>query len=517
MDQNKYLIQFILALALVGCSDNGVVTADGGSDVAEGDVGQDVDRDTPPSPDAASDVPVDVFDAARPLDTGRPWTSEWQHEPSVQVFDSTPCEPWEPVTSPLPRGLPADSTPRVLWTYQPSLDPMYDGPNARFIERVQAPVVSPDGTIWVRGPGYDQVTQLNRDGTMRGWHVAGGAFDEDEKDTQRLGQISVAPDGHLIAVIYSAPEQEGYVINIDPDSGEVLNPISTGTLFKLDVHSRLASSPDGMVYAISQNRVYGLCQGSRLMWTLTNEHAPGEEEFFQSGYFGQSYVLHDGGLQLSGVFARTYLVTQGGEVTANLLFDDVDRDFRRLIYAQTRTSLMMTRSDPSASSEDLISIGVRVGGDWRIASGLSHPLTMSPTGNVYLSQGIGSYESWNPVDGGRMPLPNDLIFTEDDVWDEEGGWISFATRDGVSALYALDAAGETRWALDPTPGPDDRALAIGGEHRILDEQGVYYRAVFVAGAQVQLVAIQTDVLPAPMTMCLDYWGCNPHRDRYLRP
>lgn len=320
-------LSFVTLAFLTGCN------CSTGPNVGS-DLGIDADFSEPDaSPNDASDAgedDVDVLDVGRldvPLGRDVGPNPARGHRPSMQVFDRVPCEPWETLESP-PRGLPSDTTPRVLWTYQPGLDPN-DEPEAHFRSRVRTPVVSPDGTIWVHGPDFDQISQLNRDGTMRNWFEVGGRDFEDE-NSQRLGDISVAPNGDALAIIYVRnPEQRGFITRVDPVTSTTSN--ARGGL-QLDPNSRLAISPDGMVYAISQNRVYGLCHGDRHMWTLTNLAEDGERDFYNSAHFGPVFVQPNGTLLLSGYFAETYEVN-GTEITTELLFDVVDTSFYRSIHA----------------------------------------------------------------------------------------------------------------------------------------------------------------------------------------
>ena len=164
-----HMLRFVVFVVVAGCSCSPV------PDV--GDVGLDVGFNDPDaSTSDASDAGADAADVGTPDVPPRPDVGPnlaRGHRPSMQVFDRKPCEPWETVAPPLPRGLPSDPTPRVLWTYQPGLDPN-DEPAAHYRSRVRTPVVSPDGTIWVHGPDFDQISQLNRDGTLRGWFEVGG-------------------------------------------------------------------------------------------------------------------------------------------------------------------------------------------------------------------------------------------------------------------------------------------------------------------------------------------------------
>lgn len=128
---------------------------------------------------------------------------------------------------------------------------------------------------------------------------------------------------------------------------------------------------------------------------------------------------------------------------------------------------------------------------------------MNAVGELHLRRSDDLPYRWEPVEDVRTPLPQDNL-SHSNIWLADGGWLGAVGVTGV--LQSVDVSGTTRWSL-PAVG-----WGTGFQDRVLDDQGVYY----VASGE-QLTAVQTDVLPAPNTMCLDYYGCNAQGDRYLRP
>ena len=204
------LVLFICVLS-VACGDG--LAVDAGLDV--GGDSDDV-RDVFENPDTFEEPDVPRVRDASP-DTSGPRV--WHHEPQLEVL-STECEDWDSVPR-MPRALPEDATPRVLWRYRPGLDPLYDFGRADGRSYVgEQPVVSPDGTVWVHGPRAADVTQVSRDGRMRRWFRVGGQDENDPEIRAHLArQLLALPDGVVVAAVYSMyPDYPmGYLARMNPD------------------------------------------------------------------------------------------------------------------------------------------------------------------------------------------------------------------------------------------------------------------------------------------------------------
>lgn len=163
-----------LAVALAGCDCGGTWTVDVPLDAAP-DAPTDAGRDarTDAAPDAGPqprDAGIDAPDAGPP----GPFCPDL---PDVlEVYSTEPCPPWEVAPEAIPRGLPEDPTPRVLWRFnleeelsRPELREILDA--VGFITHpagFRGPIsVGPDGHLYGVGPNQWSVMSISRDGTFR--------------------------------------------------------------------------------------------------------------------------------------------------------------------------------------------------------------------------------------------------------------------------------------------------------------------------------------------------------------
>jgi len=494
----------VLILLALGCGDDEKTDAsvlldagDDAADAADGSVADALDAPT-------LDAPPDVFDGGP--DTRDVFeTPPWRHEPRIETHDMTPCDEWDYVVR-APRALPADSTPRTLWRYRPSRDPLYNI-NAQNQTIVRQPVVSPDGTIWVHGPRPSHITQLTREGRMRRWWSVGGTDGFDPDNPTRLGPLMTLPDGRAIAVIYSVDPEftRGSLNRIDParpfrsaasrrDDGGV-------RIDELSVNTQLAAGPGGMVYAAAGHRLHATCKGERLMWTLINESTRGEPE--GTGRLSGPIVEADGTLQVSGV-QRLYRIAPNSidiETTQPVAMEPGES---MSIAAQTPSWKLLSIAGNNSSRIVLHGSENDVHYD-NIVSGVG----LSPNLDVLFGQAAQAWFVQPPyLEMQAVPFGQQYSFTA--RWLDSGDWLAPRV---VMGLSRNTGAGEIVWTVDPAEGDD---AWISDLAPVFDQQGVFYASMMVVGNSIELVAIQTDGLPPPLSMCVDQ-TCNAFRDRWMRP
>ncbi|MFT5352884.1 MAG: hypothetical protein ACI9KE_000081 [Polyangiales bacterium] len=487
---------------LIHCSALLIVFALGCGDDSEADSSVDVGTE---DVDVTDVGPPDVQDSSGP-------PAEWRHEPVITVQSTEPCEDWVPV-EPMPRGLPGDATPRLLWRYRPANDPRYSGPVAAFYSGVSEPVVSPDGTIWVRGPRAAHVTQLSRDGLMRRWFRAGGADENDPGISARLGPLLPLPDGRVVAAIYSEDQHPrvGGLRVMDPRApfSPAANATGGAPIRGLEYHTALAVGPGGMVYATGGNKLYATCQGERLMWTLTNEEIEPSIPFASS--FSYLRVETDGSLVLSGG-QRVYRVNPDTREIQTSQPIAIERDKLLALIGELEAPATSIYHVTDGEDSDLV---VLAGGNETRLEGIANG-NLSPTGAViFFDAAAGALFALDP--------PYDLqprtiawegqynpVFSR---WLDGGDWVGGRIAPG---LQRFTGNGEEVWNVPVAAEGESAVLSGVIRVSVMDQTGVVFAALRVGLAPIELAAIQTDGLPPPMNVCVEN-GCNAHRDRWVRP
>ncbi|MFT5352885.1 MAG: hypothetical protein ACI9KE_000082 [Polyangiales bacterium] len=492
---DRGLVLLLLLASVVGCGDDAV------PDASEDAGSEDVDAQE------ADAQEVDVQDTGGPdaRDSSGP-PAPWRHEPVITVQSAEPCEDWVPV-EPMPRGLPDDATPRLLWRYRPANDPRYSGPDAIFLSNVSEPVVSPDGTIWVHGPRAAHVTQLSRDGLMRRWFLAGGADENDPKILYSLGPLLPLPDGRVVASVAWVDESFPGVLTVMDPSGSfspATPAVSGARLSGLDSNTKLAVGPGGMVYATGGNKLYATCRGERLMWTLTNELIePGVGE----GRFTYFRVEADGTVVLSGGMQRLYYVDPSSHQVEASQPVALERNEVVSLVGTTLTSSLMYVSDDRESDMVVVTRGAQV----QLAGALSGSGSISPTGSVHYWSGQPLVLD-PPYTGEPRAVPGDGPFdNEISWWFESGDWVRLG-----NGITRFNTAGEEVWNAPISMDGEDVGTGGVTPMMTMDETGVVFSSVVVGIASIELAAFQTDGLPPPMSVCVQE-GCNAHRDRWVRP
>lgn len=487
----RRVVPAILWLIVVGglalaCGDDGAGDAsDAGNDDAE---------------DVTVVRPPDARDSSGPA-------APWRHEPVITVQDDEPCEDWIPVER-MARGLPEDTTPRLLWRYRPTDDPLYSGPVAAFHTDVSEPVVSLDGTIWVRGPRAAHVTQISRDGQMRRWFRAGGADENDPRILARMGPLLPLPNGRVVAAIYSEDghPRGGFLTTMDPQRrfSPAANAEGGAVLPGLDHNTKLAVGAQGVVYVTAGDKLYATCRGERLMWTLTNEMI---EPGVGDGRFFYLRVETDGSVTVSGGAQRSYRVDPAtlaiNASDAIALADGEALSLRAQtesvsvfnVYSRTVNNLVV-----ATSAAQVRFAGVPIA-------------EVSPAGPIHFWDGPEALALDAPYTGEPRAVPSAGQFdTGISWWLSSGDWVRIV----AGGITRFDHFGEEVWNVPV--GMDGEDADLGGETRVLviDDAGVVFSSLQINGFPIELAAFQTDALPPPTSVCVQD-GCNAHRDNRVRP
>lgn len=476
-----------LVFALAGCGDD-----------SHADVGRDAGRDTRPL-DTGRDTPP-------PRDAGE-WTSEYRYEPELEVHSTEACEPWGEPESTFDRGLPADSTPRLLWRFFPPDDPMYDASLAGGKSHVASPVISADGSIWVQGPAPGVVSQLDRDGRLRSQQLFFHA------GRLAVSQLAAAPDGTVFLAGdegFSGEEgraSRGSLAQFRPDGERGFSPPTT--TFRAPFNSQLAIGPGGRVYVIAGAYLHAFCRAERKLWTIRFR-----TETPDLLTASQMMIQADGSLAVSiGLSRRIFRITPDGEASKLELPHEESipaRLSRALASSTPNTKMVWLLAGPSSQPSAFVA-----GTDEFWESPGVERARLSPL-NVLWVQATGE-TAITAIDLVGEPIGEPLGLDLGPVdhafpWDSTGGWV----RSSSGVVSGIDRDGSTRWGLDPTrPEPEFSGVFGGDFNFLLDSHGVLY-VVMNKFLGYELAAIQTDVLPPTDDYCVDL-GCNEHRDFYMRP
>jgi len=488
-----------------------------GDDVAPVDAGVDFGRDhgVDLGPDLGSDSGADAGldgDGDAGPDGGPDPDAWWATLGPLNIEDDTPCEPWGTVAEPLPRGLPSDPTPRVLWRHFAPLDPGYDEVFANFRALVLDPLVSPDGTIWYHGPDYSVFTQLDRDGQILRMVDVTTSW---EPTRHRFVDAMAAPDGRLVVVRGEGDDDAGSsdnsdIIVVGPDASGYDNESgSEGPLpFRTNFAPILAVGAGGRTIVANTVHVASLCD-VRTQWTRSVTWGPRPP--------GSAVPLlrSEGltGFLYSVAGDRVFRVAADGASVLNLMpgASGQKQIFRVLGPATPDLQLFSTqRLDGSQTAVVLDTESVR----WESPPQRFRQPGLSPTNRIDLWPGHPEEHVVYDADGVELArLPSKQGYqSASDIWTADGGWITTRSIDSVPGVRRFDSSGNELWRVEARlPGGGLSSLTSDA---VLDDQGVLYVMAF-RGSAFELVAIQTDALPPTRAYCVEQ-GCNPHRDGWRR-
>ena len=488
-----------------------------GDDVAPVDAGVDFGRDhgVDLGPDLGSDSGADAGldgDGDAGPDGGPDPDAWWATLGPLNIEDDTPCEPWGTVAEPLPRGLPSDPTPRVLWRHFAPLDPGYDEVFANFRALVLDPLVSPDGTIWYHGPDYSVFTQLDRDGQILRMVDVTTSW---EPTRHRFVDAMAAPDGRLVVVRGEGDDDAGSsdnsdIIVVGPDASGYDNESgSEGPLpFRTNFAPILAVGAGGRTIVANTVHVASLCD-VRTQWTRSMQYhhlPPGSASPILQSEAADGIWYHAAG-------DRSFLVSADGTSVEPFAHGASGSKHvsRRLLASTPEYQLWMTLT------LDGLQTVVATDGDGERWESPRQPLrgrALSPTNMIHLWTGPPDDVIGYDPDGAelqRVPWKQGFRAASD-IWTADGGWLTIRSIDSVPGVRRFDSSGNELWRVDATlPGGGLSSLTT---EAVLDDQGVLYIVGF-RGSAFELVAIQTDALPPTRAYCVER-GCNPHRDGWRR-
>ena len=450
--------------------------------------------------DSSRDVPPD---GAR--DEGPdPWTSEWNTEPNVEILDLTPCEEWETVEA-IPRALPPNSSPRVLWTFNPRDDPMYSATKANFENDSYFPVVSRDGSIWLRGPKTTDIMQVNRQGTMRRWYNAAPEAAGPLVGIE-LGAMAALPDASMV-LLTTSNSGSGVLQRFSPDwpEDQYIPPTDYDRVGHIhsDFESQILVAPHGMLYVTGPNTLTAICQARRVMWILTNRVKPGTAD--RTGHLHSSYILPNGTILASGADARLHQVSPQGEVTSLYLAPDLDRSYWRRVDGFVGNYPVVTVVNPADLDASTERTHLLVDGDEVVARIVGRNLSGGPIDRMFFEHD-GEWRSATSPEFEPVVIDNSGHFLGSATYLQDG---SFYFGRGLptamfGAVFDVERTTvEAGWRVE--------GAFFNRTSFALDETGVSYSAETGAG----LVAVQVAELPPPLTHCSGFY-CNGYHDRWIR-
>jgi streptogramin lyase len=433
----------------------------------------DTGSDAPPSADAFL---LDAGEPDAPRDVGMDaWEPDaWIPDRLIlREYDMTPCPPVVPQPH-RARALPADSTPRVLWT-RSYLDLGIEGVtyNAGSVDR-QGNLTFDARLV------TSSVFEVDPAGALRG---AGQHFTVEKG---LYGPTVSLVDGRSVEFFLyglrldSAPPIADDTILVDFRS---LSPIGVD-------FAELAATSDGGFYAqrASHSALRKYCGDGRLQWELLGIHrADG------------MLVEADDSVWLPGTSAATdYQVAR---------VDPLGHEIERVPYPEGTAPTGMTQrvvgdvSIINAFSSDertLVIVARRESAElWRVPLDVEDFFVVTPAGHIWIndrsSGDLTLYESGLPT---IVAAPVALS-----IAGEDGSFLGIYGP-GVSGIQRLRPDGTIAWTL-PISEPFD--------HMTLDVDGRLY--LYGSG---HVIAVQTDVLPPSVRGCWQH-RCSPRGDNRIEP
>jgi hypothetical protein len=441
------------------------------------DAGLDAGLDAPDTADAAGPDTPDTPDAPVALEYILEHGPAWDQ----------PCEPWgiEPFTA--PRELPADTSIRQLWHWDPTAEPDLREFNAR----VHAPAIG-QNTFGVEN---QRLARIDRDGVVV-WTLS---FPEQIASTP-----AVLPDGDVIIVLTSPaalsdPSLPRSVIRVSSaGSVESTLPIPGGWST-----SRVAVGPQGRVYVTTGPVIYATCRLERVVWTL---RASVPDVVF-SGFVEVDETLWVSGGYL--YFIESMRISPAGAILEHPWPLPEERSalnsewFTRM--AQRTTAWVWTTRDGSGHGY----LRLPDGAWWPIpndADPSSMYLVLDPAGGMWTYSRAGTISRY--LD--RALLHSHTRLRSEPAGCEQiqpvyqdGSLLCVNSGYGVARLSAVDGA--ELWRLNPMAD----GLVLGANAVALDRTGRVY-----AVNSMGLFAFQTDALPpAEEDGCaIPGLGCNERHD-----
>lgn len=431
------------------------------------------------SPHTEPDVP-DAADSPDSPDSPEPYS----YPPSLAArlvpgdrFDSG-CAPWAPVPE-IPRGLPADSTPRVLWRWDPTT-----------IEDVFRPgtgpvAVSPDGTVFTFvGNEVDILVALSRSGELL-W--------EEPLATGGVYMPVALPDGRVAAF-----RRSDNAIVVFGASG--LSRVFPPSRASSGGCGRMAVGPAGRLYALWSDGLSALCQDGGTAWTL----------LFEQLSCVSMHIEGDGAVVLDTVFERGPVrISSSGEVSGSEAPVEVPPGWASDAFRIDDTTMWGVA--PFAGSDRTVLYFLQSGPSpaWPVPDA---PLAFVGPGGFL--DALGGAWFWTG-DGESTPRRLRRYSAPDALTFDHGTELGFPQSMELAEDGSLIASGGDVRRLMPDDGlaawTVTFAERLGTQSTALTNDGVLY-----LGTTDAVYAVQTDALPTTVDHCATGLGCNGRRDGAVR-
>jgi hypothetical protein len=437
---------FAAALVASGCACQGTPTP--------ADASPDVTEDARRRPRDAFIIP----DAHVVPDAGPPFT--------LIERDPSPCPPID-IAPQRPRRLPADATPRVLWTAS--------------LAELGVPGMIPDQGAVDRQGGVHfstafflhQGAELDREGLLLGFGagIEGG-------DLRRFSPMAILPDDRAI-------EGSGDFLRIDasPPSPSVLNLVSFPVPEEgFSSGPFIATTSDGFYALRTLDSLRKYCADGRLQWEMPIGTANGilTEPDDSVWLFGSSNTA---GLAVrilpNGTVGEWVRSSEEGHGSYVMFADDLrwvstlSRNETTVLSTVERDGAVLYRLERSV---------------------LDAVCQFTPRGDLWCKDDNGGTPIWHRFENGEetsdvaeVPLSYQTLFGEDGSMMFTGG------SRGSNELICLDPHGRVRWRVDLPHAAGYLSHDIDGR-------------VYLYGGQ-HVMAVQTDVLPPAVRGCWS-WRCN---------
>lgn len=484
-----------------------------------------------------SDASMDASEDARaldarldaPLDSGPPWMAEVPVLPGELIIHSAaPCAAWRTVEE--PRGLPPDPTPRVLWSFRVEEDPLGYGDTG--FSGLYGATLSATGELWSYGPSYITPSAVAiRDGRIVArW---------DRTPAQPSLPFAAAPDG---AIFYRAsrliPRCEGEcpvdvvaaLVRAELRDGAIVersariptNPFRIGGAMALGTHGQVYTMGGVSETEGRPQSLFALCGDDlRIRWERRFRTAPTVISVGEGLWVRTDTTVHVPYFVAgpNDETRRGFLsVSRDGEATEGV--GGSDELPQRVAIAGSASNFASYDIVPVAPAGFRQRWSIEGADPW---STEWFDSAVEPERAPYLSRVSAEFETvLVPLearvealfrDGSRFEPPDRYVHGS---WiaTDRGTWLvmEHGSRTGWTHL---DSNFDELWHLPGTLSPGtlaEQPPPVQGQHgAVLGPNGVLY---VVSGDRV--MAIQTDVLPPPLSSCVNP-GCNHRRDQWVHP
>jgi hypothetical protein len=431
-------------------------------------------------PDVGSDAPASadafVLDAGEPHAPRDVGIDAWEPDAWIpdrlilREYDTTPCPPVTPQPH-RPRALPADSTPRVLWT-------------RTYLE------------LGIEGVTYN-AGSVDRAGNLTFGSRFGVSEVSPEGNLNGTGQLFVPEKGFygptMSLVDGRSAEFFLYSVRLDsaPPDPEQTRLLDFRSLSPIGVDfAEIAATSDGGFYAqrASHSALRKYCGDGRLQWELLGIHrADG------------MMVEADDSVWLPGTSAATnYQVVR---------IDSLGHEIDRVPYPEGTAPTGMTQrvagdvsiiNTFSSDERTLVIVARRDSAElWRVPLDVEDFFVVTPAGHIWIndrtSGDLTLYENGLPT---IVAAPVALS-----IAGEDGSFLGIYGP-GASGIQRVRPDGTIAWTL-PISDPF--------QYMTLDVDGRLY--LYGSG---HVIAVQTDVLPPSVRGCWQH-RCSPRGDNRIEP